>query len=196
MYFGRAMGRVLYLRTAFEWLTTNSYFMLDFTLVKNLLLDEEWRVPPGTNPVLCALDDEERTQLASATADATLKLVAALPPSHHVVVIVIPADYQVEPGQFDKYRKFYPSKVLFDAWRSRVSESARRLDRVEEILSARLSAAGLQVVSVKAILQGLDLGAMIDASSHHLTSKGHELVAHVVADALRQRDGVEIGRSR
>jgi hypothetical protein len=187
MYFGRAMGRVRYLKSAFEWLTTNSYFMLDYTLLKNLLLGDEWGLPPGANPVLFALDDGERTQLARATAEATLKLAAALPPSEHTIVIVIPADYQLEPSQFDKYRKFYPSEAQFYAWRDRVSESARRLDRIEEILSANLSMTGLQVVSVKAILKDHDLGDMIDGFSHHLTSTGHELVAHAVADALRRQ---------
>jgi hypothetical protein len=34
--------------------------MLDFTLVKNLLLGDEWGLPPEANPVLFALDDGER----------------------------------------------------------------------------------------------------------------------------------------
>jgi hypothetical protein len=186
MYFGRETGHARYSKMAVEWLTTHSYFALDLALLRNWLLGEEWTGPPGANPVLFSLSDPERTEMARATAAAILKLVATLPPSQHTVVIVFPADYQIEPGQFDKYRKFYQSDSQFNTWRLRISEAAHRLDKIEETLSTSLAIAGVQAVSVKGVLTGQDLGALLDAASHHLTSRGYEMVARAVAQAVKR----------
>ena len=185
LYFGRAAGRVHYLKQTFEWLTTNSYFMLDFIRAKAYVLGDDRRVPPGANPVVFALDDDERTELGRATAQATLKLAKALPPTGRTIVLLIPADYQVDSNQFDKYRGFYASSAQFDSWRLRSIEAARRLDRIEETVSSAVTRKGLEVVSVKALLVGQAHQDLFDGRSHQLTAKGHELMAQAVLNVLK-----------
>lgn len=185
MYFGRATGRIQYLKTAFEWLNSHSYLMLDYTIAKRIFLGEPWGLPPGANPVLFALDDNERTQLALATAEATSRLAAALPESDRSIVVIFPADYQIDIRQFEKYRKFYPSESQFNAWSAHVPEASRRLDQIESVLRARLAASGLTTISLKEILKGSNIDILVDSSSHHLTVEGHKMVAQAIVDALK-----------
>ena len=184
MYFDRSMGRVQYLKAPFQWLKSQSFFMLDYALAHRIVFGEPWGLPPGANPVLFALDDGERTKLAHATAEAVGKLLKALPPSDHTVVAIFPADYQLDVRQFDKYRKFYSSDSQFGIWREQAPEAARRLNHIESIIRSILAQSGVTTVSVKDILSGSNMDLMIDDASHHLTAKGHELVSKAIVDAI------------
>lgn len=185
MYFGRMSARVPNAKPLSEWLTTHSYFMLDFAFAKRVLFGQsEWQLPPGANPVLFALNAGERDRLARACADAVERLAAALPPATRTVVLILPADYQIAAGEFDKYRPFYDSPAQFDGWRNRIAAAASALDRIGGQLAEDLRARGYTVAVPDARLRSADPARVFDRQSHHITAAGQQLLADSVFDAL------------
>jgi hypothetical protein len=186
MYFGRLSGSVPNVKRLSEWLAVNSFFMLDFNLARQAIFKKsELQLPPGANPVLFALDNGEREQLASAAATAVQLLANALPPAQKTAVVVLPADYQVAPSEFDKYRTFYGSRALFEQWKSKVSVAATRLNEQEDLIATQLVAMGFIVIAPRKILATFDPAEVFDRSSHHLTAVGQEVLARAILDRVK-----------
>ncbi len=186
MYYGRATGRMPELKALREWLTLNSYAMLDVALLKNQVSGAgDWHLPPGANPVAVALTEEERLDLAEATAEAVIRLSAALPAARQTMVLVLPTDYQISLGEFEKYRPFYPSSAQFDVWKRRLPAMARGLDDMERHITRSLARAGVQTVSPRALLAAQDPRHIFDRRSHHYTEAGHRVLAQVLLPAVQ-----------
>ena len=187
MYFGRSSHPTMLLKSLRSWLTVHSYLMLDITLLKYKLLGVgEWYLPPGANPVVFSLNSQERSQLASGTAAAAVRLLRALPPAQHSVVLLMPQDYQVARSEFAKYQRFYPSTAQFEGWSKRISEAASRLDDIERSIAQDLHSQGIVVVRPKGRLATHDPLAVIDRNSHHYTALGQGLIAAAIVEALQK----------
>lgn len=189
MFFSRSSVTVPRFRAAREWLAVHSTVMADFTIAKNALFNAEWQSPPGANPVLFALDDAERATLAKAAAAAVERLARALPPAHDTVVLLLPNDYQVQPREFDKYRRFYPQAVQFESWQRRIPQAVARLDALQAAITTELQARGLRVAVPHEALKAVDPLALFDRGSHHYSPLGQRILARSVLEALHASTG-------
>lgn len=185
MYFGRASAVVPTFAGLREFMSVHSFLMLDFTLARQALAGTSWTMPPGANPVLFSLHTDEREQLALATAGAVVRLALALPPAEQTVVLILPNDYQVAQGEFDKYRHFYADAAQFEQWRTRIGKAAEALDEIEATVRDQLLARGLRVAEPLEALRKADASVMIDRSSHHFTPAGQKLLAASILQAVR-----------
>ena len=197
MYYGRSRGEMPYLRAARDWLTVHSFFMLDFGLLKTRLApSSQWQFPPGANPVVLTLSPKEREHLASATAQAALRLLRALPPARQSVVVLLPNDYQVARSEFTKYQSYYPSQDQYQGWLRRVDASAAGLDAIEQGVAAELRAAGAAVVVPRQALAQHDPVKVFDRKSHHLSVEGQQvLAAAIVAEVSRGTSATTVAQA-
>lgn len=189
MFFSRSSVTVPRFRAAREWLAVHSTVMADFTIAKNALFNAEWQSPPGANPVLFALDDAERATLAKAAAAAVGRLAHALPPARDTVVLLLPNDYQVQPSEFDKYRRFYPQAAQFESWQRRIPQAVARLDALQAAIATELQAHGLRVAVPHEALKAVDPLALFDRGSHHYSPLGQRILARSVLEALHAGTG-------
>jgi hypothetical protein len=189
MFFSRSSVTIPRFRAAREWLAVHSTVMADFTIAKNALFNAEWQSPPGANPVLFALDDAERATLASAAAAAVERLAGALPPARETVVLLLPNDYQVQPGEFDKYRRFYPQAAQFESWQRRIPQAVARLDALESAIATELQARGFRVAVPHEALKAVDPLALFDRGSHHYSPLGQRILARAILEALHAGHG-------
>jgi hypothetical protein len=189
MFFSRSSVTVPRFRAAREWLAVHSTVMADFTIAKNALFNAEWQSPPGANPVLFALDDAERATLAKAAAAAVERLAQALPPARDTVVLLLPNDYQVQPGEFDKYRRFYPQPAQFESWQRRIPQAVARLDALQSAIAAELQAHGVRVAVPHEALKAADPLALFDRGSHHYSPLGQRILARSILEALHAGNG-------
>jgi hypothetical protein len=184
MFFSRATVVVPRFQAFREWLSVHSVFMLDFAILKNTLSHSEWQTPPGANPVLFALDDDERETLARATANSVERLVRILPEARNTVVLILPNDYQVAPSEFDKYRKFYPLSEQFESWQRRMPQAVKALDSIEVSIAGLLRERGLRVALPAAQLKKQDPLRLFDRGSHHFSPLGQQILARSILEAL------------
>lgn len=185
MYFGRASGEMPVWRGPREWLTVHSFFMLDFNLLKARFTPGGlFAMPPGANPVIAALSASERQQLALATSKAARRLADALPAARQTVVLLLPNDTQVAPGEFAKYRGFYPSSQQFEGWQRRVAATAAALNEIEDTVARELRAQGVTVVAPRRLLATHDPAALFDRQSHHYTRLGQTVLASAILEAV------------
>jgi hypothetical protein len=189
MFFSRSSVTVPRFRAAREWLAVHSTVMADFTIAKNALFNAEWQSPPGANPVLFALDDAERATLAKAAAVAVERLARALPPARDTVVLLLPNDYQVQPREFDKYRRFYPQAAQFESWQRRIPQAVARLDALQAAIAAELQSRGWRVAAPHEALKAVDPLALFDRGSHHYSPLGQRILARSVLEALHAGTG-------
>ena len=189
MFFSRSSVTIPRFRAAREWLAVHSTVMADFTIAKNALFNAEWQSPPGANPVLFALDDAERATLASAAAAAVERLARALPPARETVVLLLPNDYQVQPGEFDKYRRFYPQAAQFESWQRRIPQAVARLDALESAIATELQARGFRVAVPHEALKAVDPLTLFDRGSHHYSPLGQRILARSILEALHAGHG-------
>ncbi|WP_158300811.1 hypothetical protein [Chromobacterium sp. ATCC 53434] len=168
-----------------EWLSVHSVFMLDFTILKSILAGNEMGyLPPGANPVLFTLDQDERRALAEASVAAIKRLNASAPPAEKTVVLILPNDYQVAPSEFLKYRRFYPSAEEFDSWEKRIPESRRRLDQMQQSIATALTQSGLIVAMPEPDLARFDPKTILDRASHHYNALGNQIIADSILKAI------------
>ena len=180
MYFGRMVAKVQKYRSISQWLGVNSYFFLDFIIIKRAVFGEPWSVPPGTNPILFTLSDSERIRYADAVAQSGKDILDLWPDAARRAVLIIPNDYQVDTGEFDKYRKFYPSEVPFKQWQSKLNQAAELLNQYEFLVSTYLKKHGLISISASKTLAQYTSESSFDRASHHLTEKANNQVAQQV----------------
>ena len=168
-----------------EWFAAHSFLFLDALVVSTRLASNEV-IPPDANPILHALPIEPMHTFDVAVARVMAECSQALPPTKQVVVLLVPNDYQVDPREIDKYQPTYRNPELFQQVKKRVPESRARLDWVAADLSAALRIEALRVVDPTAALRAHGPSpALFDRHSHHLTIEGQQVVAQVLADALR-----------
>lgn len=185
MFFSRGVIELPVAQRLKEWLSVHSFLFLDLALTRNAFVGEEWGVPPGTNPVLFALDTRERQILVSSVASAIESLAHALPPADETVVVIVPNDYQVNLKEFDKYKAAYREQTaVFDEWHAHAGEASRRLSGIADDLAETLRAKGFKVVDTTEKLKSRDATQLFDRHSHHLTALGHQIVANAVSNAV------------
>jgi hypothetical protein len=167
------------------WLTMHSFFYVDTSLLMRRLGGSKDDPTPGVNGILVRLRPDEQEFLADRAAELMAELVRRAPPSEHVVVLIIPQDYQVDAGQFDKYQNYYDSEQEFLAWKSRVPEFAEAMNGLERRVVERLEAGGVKVVRFAPVARGAGPAAeLFDTYSHHLTPKAYRLVADAILASL------------
>lgn len=184
MFFSRSSSQFPRFKRTSEWLAIHSYFALDFQIVKEALAASRPLFPPGTNPILFALDSAERAELVQAVVASVNKTANALPASTHTMIVLIPSDYQVAAAEFAKYEKFYPSSAQYARWAEQVAPAAAMLNEIEHELGTQLQSRGFLVSVPRSKLQAHPPLEVFDRGSHHLTALGHQIVAESIVGSL------------
>ncbi len=164
------------------WLAMNSYLYLDLILAKKKIFGFEDVIPPGINPVLYALQEEERMFLAEHTVKLLLETIKRIPSSENVLVFLMPPDFRVKASQIDKYRRYYRSDRDFMKWKIQVPRFSKMMMDIENYIFKRLESEQVKVVNFVEIAKNVDsVNELFDNYSHHLTPKAHHIVAEAIA---------------
>jgi hypothetical protein len=190
MYFGRAVRQMTPTGAGTQWLAKHSLLFVDMALVRHVVDDRrDDSVPLGVNLAMSSLDRDSRHVLVHATVDALVKLISALPPADEAIVVGIPQDSQIDPGEFEKYRVYYEHQSEFDKYRQMQRIALERLSLADADLSAQLAERGVRYVSLASALKAsYKSSGYVDRSSHHLLAPAHKVMAAALANAIR-RDG-------
>lgn len=183
MYFRGVSVKFPHFRRVSEWLGRTSFFVMDFTLFKNLF-GAAWQFPPGANPVVFSLDSSERHELAMATVDSLVRLDNTLPAAKHTVIVMLPQDYQVDSDQFKKYRSFYHSDAEYLPWFKSSREAVARLDSLDDTIIQELTSRGYIIVDPRAQLRAAPHDHMFDGASHHYTNVGQTIIGQQIAEKI------------
>jgi hypothetical protein len=169
------------------WLNMHSLLYLDAALLRSKIFGGTDIQTPGINSIFYALLPDEQIVLADQAVRIVLECIKRLPPSDQVIVLITPQDFQIDLSQFDKYRSFYKTEQEFNDWKSRTPQHAEILNSLEKHIIDRFEAEHVKVVSVSSILrQAGAFEGVFDNFSHHLTAKGHQLVADALIPILSQ----------
>ena len=167
-----------------RWLLLHSFVFMDFRLLQNHWL-QPGNEPVGVNPILYMLSPDERIIL---TREAVRKIDGALADprlsAERKVVVITPSDYQVDPAQFEKYRKYYREESDFERWDQQMPAFASMMSALEGYAASQLTSRGYTVVRFSRFTAGHASAELFDDSSHHLTAYGHRLLADEIAHAL------------
>ncbi len=142
---------------------------------------------PGVNYILYALDSSERVVLARAAVE---KLKRAhnclLDSSDTVIVLIIPADVQMDPNEMEKYRSYAKSKSEFDDQLALAKDYAASMRAIENYISNVLAREGIKTIKLSVVQQSSELKAseIYFKDSHHITAEAHQLIADAIFDAL------------
>jgi lysophospholipase L1-like esterase len=168
-----------------RWLLRSSYAYMDLVLLEN----HWWHAvnePPGINPIVYMLAADERLELArEAIADIDALLRDGRVSAARQVIVITPADYQVSPAQFVKYRPYYSSPADFERWADNISAFAQMMDAVEQFMAVELAAQGFTVIRFSQTARtAAGQPNVFDKWSHHLNATGHRLLARAIVDRL------------
>ena len=180
MYHGGQDGRGEETSALHDWLLRNSYLYMDSVLLMAHHLQAE-RSPPGVARVLYTLESDERVVMVDETVRVIRQLAGELHAAKDVVVLLVPADYQVDPAEFQKYHRYYAPRQRFEYWASRAAELGEMLNVMEDYLDRRLKAAGLRVLRVDRVIAGRPVRQMFQPTDHHLTAQAHRLITDAIA---------------
>ena len=162
---------------AWLWLTMKSTLCMDVRILINKATGADYTLTPGVNPILYAMLPDEQLFLADRTVDVMIKAAKVVPRSEYLLMLITPADIQIDPAQFDKYRSYYDQEE-FDSWKGKMVEFSNRMQEIEDYLARQLESRGQNVIKASTVIRkNGSLDEIFDAYSHHLTSKGHQLVA-------------------
>jgi hypothetical protein len=165
-----------------RWLMSHSFVYMD-ALLASIRLSVSDKTPAGLNPILYLLDADERVTLARAAVDAVDRL-APMIPSRQSLILILPQDFQVDPAQFEKYRRYYASGQDFARWHAEIATFSQMLDSLEGYVSAQLERRGHRVLRVSELLRGRPAQPLFADTSHHLTAAAHALIADAVVAAM------------
>ncbi len=186
LYLGRSTVTYGSFRGLVQWLSINSFLFLDIMLARIYLFGEPQTIPPGTNPCLFSLDEEERSLLAAQVAHKLEERLQELQPSDVTAILILPNDYQVDPLQLQKYKIAYADQASFQVWERHLPESIARLNKIQEEIVKRLQEKGYRVIDTLPMLKAHAADSIFDAQSHHLTALGHDVVSTGVIAELGQ----------
>jgi hypothetical protein len=171
-----------------KWLLRNSFLYMDMVLLRSHWL-KPGNAPPGINPIFYMLDAQERVILAREAARVLDELLndPAIEADHKVLVI-IPADIQVDLAAFLKYRRYYSSEAEFNKWNQQVFAAAATMNAVEEYVARQMERRGHRVIRFSKLVPQGGAAGLFDETSHHITAEGHALLAQAILDAVRSGD--------
>jgi len=170
-----------------RWLLLHSYIYMDLCLVRDHWL-QPGNEPAGVNRILYRLDPDERIILVR---EAVRKIDAALrSPTLHsqkTLVVITPADYQIDAREFHKYRGSYRSDQDFERWEQQIPAFAAMMNALEDYAAAQLTSLGYPVVRfTKVVGPHAIASSLFDTFSHHLTVRGHRLLADAIEQELHR----------
>jgi hypothetical protein len=166
------------------WLLRHSYAYMDWVLIDNHVLRSP-PTPPGVNPIVYMLTPDERIELARQAVDE-LDRIARSPhiAAQKTMIVITPADYQVDPREFEKYRQFYPTDGGYVKWERNVPAFAAMMNTIETFIANELTRRGYTVVRLsRVVAERPHAQRVFDSWSHHLTAYGHRLLANAVIDS-------------
>lgn len=143
---------------------------------------------PGVNRIFYVTSPEERVLLARETADVLLSAAKSIA-AQRVIVLIVPQDVQVFPGDFGKYRKYFANADEFAGWEARIPDISSGLRVLEAYIASRMEDAGLNVVRVSRLLPANGNPAVyFSRTSHHLTPAAHRLIAKELLSRMHGED--------
>lgn len=168
-----------------KWLLPRSYIYMDMVLVRSRWL-RPGDYPIGVNPIFYMLNSQERVILArEAVRILDGLLTDPKIEADHKVLVIIPADVQLDPAVFLKYRRYYSSDVAFDKWNQQAFALAGTMNAIEEYLARQFEQRGYRVIRLsKLVTQENQSVELFDSTSHHLTSTAHALLASAILKDL------------
>lgn len=168
-----------------DWMLTHSFLWMDWTLIRTQHIPTT-SDPVGVNRILYMLDSPERVCLARE-AVRTLEEFLDSPSvnAQQKIVVIIPADIQIDPKQFQKYRRYYGGDKEFDLWDKQMAGFAEMMNAIEEYMAAELGRHSRIVIRLSKVV-GTHPAAdrLFDNSSHHLTAESNRLLAQAIVDKL------------
>src|ERR1043165_2769038 len=128
------------------WFMRHSYAYMDWILIENHVLRAPPE-PPGVNPILYMLTPDERIELARQTIDYIEGILRSPRiDAERAVVVITPADYQVDPNEFDKYRQYYTTEAEYERWERNIVAFAAMMNALETYIANDLVKRGHAVV--------------------------------------------------
>jgi DICT domain-containing protein len=102
-------------------------------------------------------------------------------------VLILPADFQVDPAELGKYARYSADPVRFRNWYAKRETFAAMMNSIEDYLLRRLRAGGVVAVSFReaAVARGIPAQRLFDRDSHHLTAEGHALASELLTGAAQ-----------
>jgi hypothetical protein len=169
-----------------KWLLTRSYIYMDAILIRSHWLNPG-NNPLGINPIFYMLDSQERVILAREAIRILDELLNRPEiEAEHKLLVIIPADVQLDPAEFSKYRIYYNSDSEFEKWNRRTFALAGTMNALEEYISRQMEQRGHRVIRLsKLIHPGAKPAELFDSTSHHLTVSAHALLAGAILESQR-----------
>lgn len=163
-----------------RFLTSHSFLYMDGVLVRSHLLEAKDE-PLGINRILYMLTSDERIILARETVRTLDEVIARSVVADRVLVVIVPADIQVDPAEFQKYRRFYSTQQEFDRWNAHIAEYSAMMNSLEAYIAGQLAHHGRQVLRVGPLISRRDPSrSLFDRTSHHLTARSHQILAEAI----------------
>lgn len=167
------------------WLGVHSYLYAYWMLTQYKAALERHTLP-GINPMLFRLTPPERVVLAREAA-ALVAGIAACSHARRTLVLVFPSDFQLDPDEILKYRKYSANTEEFDKWSSRRVALAQSMNALEDYVIKNLESKGYEAISIRRELmqRGARAVEVFDRESHHLTAAGQRITAEAILERVR-----------
>jgi hypothetical protein len=169
-----------------KWLLPRSYIYMDMMLVRSHWL-QPGNYPIGVNPIFYMLNSQERVVLAREAVRIFDELLTNPKiEADHKLLVIIPADVQLDPAMFLKYRRYYSSEVEFDKWNRQAFALAGTMNALEEYIARQMEQKGHHVIRLsKLVTEESRPADLFDSTSHHLTAAAQARLASVILKELR-----------
>lgn len=163
-----------------RWLLTHSFLYMDWVLFKSHVL-QPGEEPLGINRIFYMLAPDERVILARETV-RTLDTALRKLPADQVMVLIIPADIQLDPKEFLKYRRYYHCDDEFEPWNAAAGEVGAVMNSLETYIAGQLERKGYRVLRLSQLAAGQNSKSdpLFDKTSHHITARTHGLIANAI----------------